>query len=123
MNQLYGYCLCKAIAFSIPTPSRFDVCHCVDCRRWHGAPAIGIDSTEVTLLNDAPTLTWFNSSTMAERGFCSTCGTSLFYRLKSNRSKWSVYMGSLTKIPQNIPLGYQSFLGQKLDFYAIVSPR
>lgn len=121
MNQLYGYCLCRKIVFSIPSPSRFDVCHCVDCRRWHGGPANGVDSTKITLLNEESTLTWFDSSAAAERGFCNTCGTSLFYRLKSNRSRWSVYMGSLEKIPANIPLGYQSFLSQKLAFYKIAS--
>ena len=120
MTQLSGYCLCKAISFTIPTPKRFDACHCVDCRRWHGASIVGIDSTDVTLVRDAPTLKWFSSSDWAERGFCDKCGSSLFYRLKSNPAKWSVYMGALTNIPKKIPLGTQYFLAQKPDFYSLI---
>ncbi|NEQ54614.1 MAG: GFA family protein [Leptolyngbya sp. SIO3F4] len=121
MTQLSGYCLCKAISFTIPMPTRFDACHCIDCRRWHGVSIVGIDSTEVTLVGDTPTLKWFSSSDWAERGFCGRCGSSLFYRLKSNPAKWSVYIGTLTNIPKNIPLGTQYFLQQKPNTYALIS--
>lgn len=120
MTTLTGRCLCDAVRFSIPAPSRFEVCHCSDCRRWHGASPVGIDGTTVTLIGAAETLTWFRSSARAERGFCSRCGSSLFYRLTSNPSIWSAYLGALESVPDRIPLGGQYVESQKPGCYRIV---
>jgi hypothetical protein len=52
------------------------------CRRAHGAAFVtwlGVDEQRFDLAADAP-LRWFHSSPGAERGFCSTCGTTLFFR-------------------------------------------
>ncbi|MEM9772371.1 MAG: GFA family protein [Cyanobacteria bacterium P01_D01_bin.73] len=105
----------------MPTPSRFDVCHCKDCRRWHGSPAIGVDAGDVTLLKGEEALRWFSKTSMAERGFCSICGSSLFYRYSSDSNRWSFYMGALDHISDQASLGYHSFRHQKPEFYDITS--
>ncbi|WP_411892555.1 GFA family protein [Yoonia sp. SDW83-1] len=121
MLTLSGRCLCGAITFEIPAPARFDVCHCVDCRRWHGTSPVGIDLTDVTLTSGASALTWYRSSSLAERGFCSTCGSSLFYRMTTNPARWSCYLGALENVPRNIGLGSQHFEQQRPAQYRVVS--
>ena len=113
MNSLSGRCLCGAIRFTIPMPARFEVCHCDDCRRWHGASPVGVDLTEVTLSSDDARLRWYNSSPPVERGFCKKCGTSLFYRMKRDPTRWSVYHGALENVPPSIPLGPQHFTNER----------
>ncbi len=119
MTTLSGRCLCGTIRFTVPTPSRFEVCHCDDCRRWHGASAIGIDLTIVTLTSGETALRWFNSSPPVERGFCGTCGSSLFYRAKRDPRRWSVFHGALKDVPKRIPLGPQHFIGRRPSLYRI----
>lgn len=55
-------------------------CHCGMCRKWTGGPLVSIGAASVTWEEDA-SLRTFPSSQWAERGFCATCGSSLFYRL------------------------------------------
>ncbi len=119
MTTLSGSCLCGTIHFIVPTPSRFEVCHCDDCRRWHGVSAIGVDLTIVTLTSGETALRWFNSSPPVERGFCETCGSSLFYRAKHDPRRWSVFHGALDDVPASIPLGPQHFVGRRPNLYRI----
>ena len=78
-----GGCLCGAVRFELSeTPTEYSACHCSMCRKFSGGielgvhvPAGGITWTE------ASTLKSFASSEWAERGFCGTCGSSLFWRL------------------------------------------
>ncbi|MEO0569243.1 MAG: GFA family protein [Pseudomonadota bacterium] len=117
--RLSGRCLCGCITFTIPVPRKFDVCHCDDCRRWHGTSPVGIDGTDVELLSGADQLRWYQGPTGAERGFCERCGSSLFYRYYPGSNRWSAYIGALVDIPPDIPLGGQHFSNEKPSNYAI----
>ncbi|MFO6464205.1 GFA family protein [Jannaschia sp. KMU-145] len=119
-DRLTGGCLCGAVRFAIPAPRAFDVCHCSDCRRWHGGPAIGIDLTVVETLSGDEVVRWYDGGQGAERGFCGTCGSSLFYRRTGNDGRRSIYHGALDAPPTSIPLGHQHFLDRKPETYAIV---
>lgn len=119
-GPLTGGCLCGAVRFTAPAPLRFEVCHCEDCRKWHGASAVGVDLTMVTLLSGFEDLKWYNHGKGAERGFCQCCGSSLFYRRAGDPRRWSIYHGSLDHAPADIPLGSQHFLWQKPKNYSIV---
>ncbi|MEM9073546.1 MAG: GFA family protein [Myxococcota bacterium] len=119
-DHLQGRCHCGAITFRIPTPTHFDVCHCRDCRHWHGASPVGIDGTDVRLTASDETLTWYRGPTGAERGFCRRCGSSLFYRYRPSATRWSVFIGALDFVPAEIPLGSQYFEALKPSVYAIV---
>jgi hypothetical protein len=80
-----GGCLCGAVRFDAAEPVRdVVVCHCRECRRWTGgawpAAAAATDALEVRA--DAP-LVWRDSpasETRARRGFCSACGSTLFWQ-------------------------------------------
>jgi hypothetical protein len=59
------------------------LCHCEECRRWHGnfAADTACEKTELVLL-DHRGLRWIDSprsDAHARRGFCGQCGSSLFW--------------------------------------------
>lgn len=83
---MQGSCLCGAVRFELEPPSLFCVhCHCDWCRKAHGAAFvtwIGALAERFRLTEDG-TLRWYRSSEASERGFCATCGTTLFFRSSS----------------------------------------
>lgn len=82
-NQIMGSCLCGGVTIVIASEKEtFDVCHCGMCRKWGGGPAFTIDGGDDFEIKGIELIATYNSSAWAERGFCSRCGTHLFYRLK-----------------------------------------
>ena len=82
-NRMRGQCLCGAVEFEVDVPERtYSICHCGLCRRWSGGPLMSVHCPEPNTewLNDEG-LTWYQGTPWAQRGFCSRCGSSLFWRL------------------------------------------
>ena len=86
MTRQEGGCHCGAVRYAVDAPGEKDepartaLCHCTDCRRCAGAPAIGwtaVAGTNFHLLKGEPSV--YRSSELAERSFCPNCGTGLFY--------------------------------------------
>lgn len=77
-----GGCHCGTIRYEIrdgAQPEHHALCHCTDCRKASGAPAIGwtlFARGDVTICGEPSP---YRSSEHAERHFCSRCGTGLFY--------------------------------------------
>jgi hypothetical protein len=79
-----GRCLCGSVAYEVHGPLRdVIVCHCVECRRWHGhVCAMSEARREHLVVADGRALRWVtspDSDEHARRGFCSECGSSLFW--------------------------------------------
>ncbi len=58
-------------------------CHCTMCQRSHGAAFVtwvGVEESQVTIQDDENVLAWHSFTPEAQRGFCSRCGSSLFFR-------------------------------------------
>jgi hypothetical protein len=77
-----GSCLCGGVAFEITGSLRPVVaCHCSQCRKQTGsfmhATAVAPDLFKLTADQG---LRWFRASEWAERGFCSQCGSNLFWK-------------------------------------------
>lgn len=74
--DVVGGCLCGAVRFvARGQPYRVGLCHCIDCRKHHGAlfHASAIFPTEaVTVSGD--------TGQFAGRHFCPRCGSSVFSR-------------------------------------------
>ena len=76
-----GGCHCGAVRYAIEGEMVYHaVCHCEDCRRSAGAPAVAWlavpkDSFSVT----RGEATRWDGNGGAERYFCGTCGTGLYY--------------------------------------------
>jgi hypothetical protein len=94
-----GGCLCGAVRYAVDGPLReILVCHCVECRRWAGhAWAATAARNQDLEIRDAGDLRWFASPRSehgADRGICSRCGASLFWRV-SDWTRTSIGAGTL----------------------------
>ncbi|SFR14301.1 GFA family protein [Poseidonocella sedimentorum] len=94
--MLGGSCACGAVAFELHGPLRpVFGCHCTTCRKTSGhfwaATAV---ASEGLILRHEEALGWFRSSVTSERGFCRSCGSSLFYRV-DGAAQISVAAGAL----------------------------
>ena len=78
-----GGCLCGAIRFEVTPPTKWCAhCHCSLCRRAHGAAFVtwfGIEKAQFALTAGAEQVAWYRSTAPARRGFCSRCGSTLFF--------------------------------------------
>jgi hypothetical protein len=96
-----GGCHCGQVRFRLEGPLRQGViCHCTDCLRvagnsW-GSTGVPMDRFELTA---AETLSWYQSSAWAERGFCGHCGTSMFYHVK-NKPFMAIAVGMIDACPK-----------------------
>ena len=118
-----GSCLCGAVRFevtgSLPPP---DACHCTQCRKHSGHFFASTDVRRGALtIEGADALGWFRSSEKARRGFCSKCGSSLFWDpLDQAKHDWiGVAMGAF-ELPTNTKLNVHIYVGEKGDYYDIV---
>jgi hypothetical protein len=82
-DTIHGRCLCGAVRYRVTPPTLFcGHCHCRYCRRPHGAAIvtrIGAAETAFELTAGDEHLRWHASSKQSRRGFCSVCGTTLFF--------------------------------------------
>lgn len=76
-----GTCLCGAVVMIADDQTHVAACHCEMCRRWGGGPLLAVECEGTVTIEGAEHITVYRSSYWAERGFCSKCGTHLFYRL------------------------------------------
>ena len=73
-------------------------CHCVTCRKFHGAAFATYGKVQVEDLGwlaGIDQLKVFVSSAGAERGFCSNCGSSLYYKIAGQEQQYSLTLGTL----------------------------
>ncbi len=76
-----GKCLCGAVTFTAEAVEQHvHACHCSMCRHWTGGPMQAARVDGVTYGGEEHINT-YPSSEWAERGFCTRCGSSLFYRM------------------------------------------
>jgi len=78
-----GSCLCGAVKYKVDhDPKQTGACHCSMCRKWSGGIYLGVEAPAGTIhFTGEQNITVYPSSDWAERGFCKTCGSSLFYRV------------------------------------------
>ena len=112
-----GGCLCGAVRYEIDGPIGDSVaCHCSQCRKssghyWSSSQA---PTPALRLLRDDG-LSWYRSSATAKRGFCTTCGSSLFWEL-DGEGMISVASGTLDA-PTGTRTKKHIFTADKGDFY------
>jgi hypothetical protein len=94
-----GQCLCGEVQFNVDAPSIWCAhCHCSMCRLAHGAGFVtwvGYKDTDVEITDAGKRLAWYRSSPEAERGFCSRCGSTLFFRSTRWPGELHVTRGSI----------------------------
>ena len=114
-----GSCLCGAVTFTVKAELKApDACHCVQCRKHSGHYFASTDVPKSALeIAGQDKLTWFHSSAKVRRGFCSTCGSSLFFDPPA-RDWIGIAMGAFDT-PTSTRLGMHIFVAEKGDYYEI----
>lgn len=114
-----GGCLCGAVRYEVRGPLRAVVnCHCAQCRRTSGhfVAATAARSEDLTLV-ESDGLRWYESSPAARRGFCRTCGASLFWEPVSG-GRVSIMAGTLD-LPTGLQTAAHIFVDDAGDYYEI----
>lgn len=115
-----GTCLCGAVTLSFDlTTEIFDACHCGMCRTWSGGPALTVDGGSDVAFKGEGFITTYDSSAWAERGFCKSCGTHLFYRFK--HSKHYNFPLGLLKNVEHLQFKMQIFIDRKPEQYSFAN--
>ena len=114
-----GSCLCGAVKYEV-TGSLRDViaCHCQQCRKQTGnyMSATGAQDTDLRI-TEARALKWYRSSEKAQRGFCSECGSVLFWKGRGT-DYTAITAGSLDG-PTGLKLEGHIFCDNAGDYYEI----
>ena len=77
---LHGQCMCGDVSVTAtPTRTSIGACHCDMCRRWTSSMLMTIE-VDPEYTAEGP-VTNYASSEWAERAFCGTCGSAIWYRI------------------------------------------
>ena len=127
-----GSCHCRAVAFTVTdapagdrvgdgAPGAAVACHCSQCRRWSGHvwAATQVPLSRFALTRDTG-LRWFASSPGVRRGFCGTCGSSLFW-LKDAAREIEIAAGAFDA-PTGLHLSGHGFAADAGDYYTPAGP-
>jgi hypothetical protein len=120
--MMTGTCLCGAVAFEVDGALERapEACHCTQCRKQSGHVLAGVNVRRTAItVRGAEKVTWYQSSEKVRRGFCSVCGSSLFWNPTIDGYEWiGVAMGAFDS-PTGTRLAKHTFVGDKGDYYDI----
>lgn len=112
-----GSCLCGSVHFSATTMGKkVGACHCAMCRKWGGSAFMEVDCGTDVEFNGGDSISVFDSSEWADRGFCKQCGSHLFYRLKHTQ-QYMIPVG-LFDDDSGLVFDHQVFIDEKPSFYS-----
>src|SRR4029453_16320367 len=102
MDRFTGGCLCGDVRIAASgRPYRVGLCHCLDCRKHHGALFYA-----AAIFPEAGVTSEGKTSEYAGRHFCPRCGSSVFARYAD---EVEVHLGSLDAPDQLVPT-YESWV-------------
>ncbi|MGI9334528.1 MAG: GFA family protein [Gammaproteobacteria bacterium] len=97
------------------------VCHCTMCQRVTGSVVMATQVEACDLrVEDDSMLTWFSSSPGIRRGFCSGCGSNLFWQ--NDAQTVSVTLGTLDP-PVTLPISHHVHVASSRCLGAFESSR
>jgi hypothetical protein len=119
---LTGGCLCGGVRYAISGPLRHaSHCHCAMCRKHHGA-AFGsyasVRRADFRFEAGASLVGRYASSSGVERGFCTRCGSTLFWDAIENRESFGVALGTVDGDPGVRP-SLHIFVGSKAAWFEL----
>lgn len=96
MDHVTGGCACANIRFvAIGPPARVGLCHCMDCRKHHGALFFAAAVYPATAVQIEGETRDYNG-----RQFCPTCGSSVFAR---SGDEVELHLGAMDAPDQFVP--------------------
>jgi hypothetical protein len=116
-RMLSGACLCGANLFTLDgAMGEVTACHCGQCRKTSGHFAASFDVDEEELIWAARATREFATPGGGARGFCTCCGSSLYFR--SAEGEFSVEAGCIDN-PTGGRLTRHIFVANKGDYYTL----
>ncbi len=114
-----GGCLCGAVRYAVTGPLRDVVnCHCSYCQKFYGPYGAHTKARKVNItITQDDGLAWYKTSHVARRGFCSKCGSGLFWE-PFEFDATGIAAGSLDA-PTGLKTMGHIFVGEKSDYYEI----
>lgn len=120
--KVAGGCLCGAVRYTAEVDKpELGSCHCQMCRRWSGGVLLEVTvQPGAVQFEDDSHIKSFASSPWAERAFCDTCGSNLYYRVTAEGPHQGLTMlgaGTLDDIG-DMKLTSQVYIDQKPGGYS-----
>lgn len=98
-DSVHGSCLCGGVAFRAALPAlSANHCYCTMCQKFHGAAAgsyLTVATSGYVVEQGQDLIVDYASSDQGRRGFCKTCGSSLYWRSLDTPDSIDVSLGTL----------------------------
>ncbi len=114
-----GSCLCGGVRFTVSAALHPpDACHCRQCRKQSGHfwASTDVQHGDIEIVG-TDMLRWYQASPRVRRGFCSVCGSFLFWE-PIGQTRIAVAMGAFDT-PTDTEIAVHIFVAQKGDYYEI----
>lgn len=120
--MLRGSCLCGRVSVEVTGPigRQPEACHCSMCRKQSGHvfAAVNIRRDALSVVGEEH-VRWYQSSGEVERGFCSECGSTLFWKPMIEGYRFTAVAMGLFDGPTNLHPSKHTFVEDKGDYYEI----
>lgn len=119
-QQQTGRCLCGKVTYRTePAVHEVGACHCDMCLRWTGGPLFAVHCKGPVEFEGAEHIVRYKSSDWAERGFCGSCGSNLFYYMPSD-GHYVMAAGTLDD-QASLQMESEIFIDTKPGWYAFAN--
>jgi hypothetical protein len=119
---LRGACLCGSVSVEVTGPIEHqpEACHCRMCRKQSGHVLAAVNVRRDALaVGGEQHVRWYRSSDKVERGFCSKCGSTLFWKPTIEGYQLTAVAMGLFDGPTGLHLSKHTFVGDRGDYYEI----
>lgn len=125
MTNIKGHCVCGAVEIIIKEYGDFVyTCHCDNCRRMNSGPVLSVDlgpKENIEFLKGKSKITIYIDEDV-ERGFCSICGSTLFWH-DPNDNHYCMNAELFDDIIKCASFNMELFYDMKPDYYSFAGER
>ena len=125
MNNIHGHCVCGVVEIIIKEYGNFVyTCHCDTCRRMNSGPVLSVDpgsKENVIFVRGEDKITIYHDEEV-ERGFCSVCGSTLFWHNPAD-NHYCMNAELFDGIIQNASFNLELFFDMKPEYYTFSGER
>ena len=94
-QSMTGGCACGKVRYTAKVePAEAYLCHCRMCQRATGSVSIAFVNAKLADIAWKGEPDWYESSPIARRPFCATCGTSLGFMFREDTDKMDLTVAS-----------------------------
>ena len=125
MKNIQGYCYCGAVGIIIKEYGDFVyTCHCDECRRINSGPVLSVDpgsKENIDFIRGEEIISVYHDESI-ERGFCSVCGSTLFWHNPEN-NHYCMNAELFDDIIKNASFDLELFYDMKPEYYSFAGER